>query len=277
MPGLLAAAALAQTTSTFCAPAALPWDTRPTDGESGVPRGVTPLLFFPTQGLSCPPPAVDAVLVDRDGVEVPSHLETLDARAARVVPEAPLAPGYYGLLLSAAGGSGGYGATAGAEVWFRVDESLLSSPGVLAPPDAALRAHCTSTFRGPTLAGDLSIDRPADGLARIRVLVDGVSGPWRSVSLLPADDARALRFSAPVPGGLHEVCVEAQLLDLSGAVAETAAPVCFDGRGCPPPPPSRCATSPLGGLPGASVAWLAARRRRTATPTSRPDDPPRPP
>jgi hypothetical protein len=261
--------ALAQSTSTFCG-GGLPSDTLPRNGDDDVPPGVVIALDFTQLGPSCTPPPVEVALRDADGAEVPTRVAPLDNRVTQVFPEAPLEPGYYSLTVEgASGGSGGYYSTDGAaEVWFRVADVPVEAPGRVEALDLSLRRRCNSTFLRPSVAGRAHVDEPLRGVLRTRGWVDGIAGRWHTAALLSAG-VEEYPIDELVPSGLHEVCVEAELLDLTGDSVDSAGPRCFSSRSCPVQPDrGLCASAPGGSGVGVvlAAAALVARRRVARAP-----------
>jgi hypothetical protein len=254
--------------STFCSSGGLPTETSPWDGQVDVPPDVVIALVFPDQGARCPPPLVDAALFDADGIELPVRVAPLDARAVQVIPDTPLAPTRHVLRYAGdAGGSGGYGYSAGeAELSFLVSDGAPSGGGgSIEDLDVHLRRWCGATFAGPSLTGRVALADPSGGLLRTRAVVDGVPGPWHTATTV-TPDRTSERVEEAVPTGLHELCLDTQLVDLRGDVADEGPRACFTQRSCPAPPSGRgwCATVPAAGPAPLALAALAALARRRA-------------
>lgn len=249
--------ALVATSSTSCGAPYL-MDTLPGTGTDGLSPDTVLTLWF-SAGPGCGAPAFDATLTDEGGALVPFHVETVAGATVALVPDAPLAAGYYEYVVTTE--------VETSSVWIGVGGDGLPAPTGLDLRRARLWRDCTY---GSTLGGDVRVEGGGEALVQVSTVTDGVAGPWQTVGVT-SDATDAWDVWLPVPSGLHELCLDARLLDdtLTPVAEETR---CWSSRACPAPPPDgilgfRCAHAP-GSTGGAVAAWLVAvtlaagRRRR---------------
>jgi MYXO-CTERM domain-containing protein len=151
------------------------------------------------------------------------------------------------------------------ELTFTVGEDGLP----MSDEPLAVEVEAVRRFDGleyTTLSGTVAFETPRSGLLQTTVVTEGVSAGWVMAGLV--DGRRELTFSHDVLGTGREHCVDARLLDETGAVVWEVEGGCASTESCPAEERSRsedsgCSTTGTapGGV-GLAFALLVGRRRR---------------